>query len=50
MTECRCEQCEFVKDVFGNYIECVKLHRFIDWWYWHNKTLDDCPIEKRKEE
>ena len=45
MTECRCEKCEFAKDAFGNFIECVRLHRFIDWWYWNNETPYDCPID-----
>ena len=40
----KCENCEFFKDVFGNYVECVKLHKLVDWWYWNNKEVDDCPL------
>jgi len=50
MTGRSCEKCEFAKVVFGDYIECVRLHCLMDWRYWHNEIPDDCPIEKRKEE
>jgi hypothetical protein len=39
-----------MKDSFGNYVECVLLHRFIDWWYWNNKEVEDCPLNNDKKE
>lgn len=39
-----CGKCEHMKDVFGNYVECVLLHKFVDWWYWNNSVPDDCPL------
>lgn len=46
----KCEKCKYMKDSFGNYIECVLLHHFIDWWYWNNKEVEDCPLNNDKEE
>ena len=46
---CKCDKCEYAKDAFGNFIECILLHRFIDYEYWHNETPNDCPkIEEKK--
>ena len=46
----KCENRKYMKDSFGNYVECVLLHRFIDWWYWNNKEVEDCPLNNDKEE
>ena len=40
-----CEHCEFFKDCFGNYVECVKLCRFVDYEYWNNLEVEDCPLK-----
>lgn len=44
MSEISCYGCENLVDSFGNFVECIKLHRFVDWYYWHGSTApDDCP-------
>ena len=46
----KCENCEFFKDVFGNYVQCCKTGRFLDYEYWHDEDPSDCPIKAEKEE
>lgn len=43
-----CAGCGYITSFGGNYIECVLLSRFVDWYYWNNKSPDDCPKKKRK--
>lgn len=47
-----CEHCEYFKDVFGNFVQCVKTGRFVDYEYWNNIEVEDCPLkdETSKEE
>ena len=45
-----CEKCQFLKDVFGNYVQCCKTGRFVDYEYWHNEDPHDCPIKSNKKE
>ena len=40
----QCEKCEFFKDVFGNFVQCIKTGRFIDYEYWYNIHPIDCPL------
>lgn len=40
--------CECLKNVFGNYVQCVKTGRFVDYEYWHDETPDDCPLEAKE--
>lgn len=40
----QCDKCPYFKDIFGNYVQCVKTGRFIDYEYWHNELPDDCPL------
>jgi len=44
---CRCEKCEYLKNVFGNFVECVLLHHFVDYEYWNNETPADCPFIRK---
>ena len=37
----KCDGCEYFKDVFGNYVQCVKTGRFVDWEYWNNRRETD---------
>ena len=48
----KCDDCEHLKDVFGNYVQCVKTGRFVDYEYWNNIEPEDCPLknEQPKEE
>ena len=41
-----CENCKYLVDVFGNYVQCVKTSRFVTYEYWHNELPDDCPLAK----
>lgn len=43
-----CTNCPNMADFAGNYVECVKLHRFVDWWWWRDQAPEDCP--KREKE
>ena len=45
-----CDHCEYLKDVFGNYVMCVKTGRFVDYEYYHNIQPEDCPKTKEKKE
>ena len=45
----RCGQCKYQADFAGNYIECVLLHRFVDYEYWHNEEPEGCKFEAKKE-
>ena len=38
-----CSNCEYISDFGGNYTECVKLHKFVDWWYWRDDSPEECP-------
>ena len=40
----QCDKCPYFKDIFGNYVQCVKTGRFINYEYWHNELPDDCPL------
>lgn len=40
--------CEYLKNVFGNYVQCVKTGCFVDYEYWHDETPDDCPLEAKE--
>ena len=42
----KCEKCKYFKDVFGNFVQCVKIGRFLDWEYWNNIEPDDCPVKE----
>lgn len=39
----QCDKCHYFKDVFGNFVQCVKTGRFVDYEYWHNIHPEDCP-------
>ena len=43
-----CEKCQFLKDVFGNYVQCCKTGRFVNYEYWHNEDPYDCPIKSNE--
>lgn len=45
MSELICTNCRYLVDFAGNYCECVKLHRFVDWYYWKSLSPDDCPLK-----
>ena len=44
----KCEKCEYFKDVFGNFVQCIKTGQFLDWEYWNNKEPEDCPLDKEE--
>ena len=46
----KCEKCEFLADVFGNFVQCCKTGRFVDYEYWHNEDPADCPLKAEREE
>jgi len=48
----RCGNCKYLVDVFGNFVQCVKTGRFVDYEYWNNIEPEDCPLknEPPKEE
>ena len=46
----QCEHCEFLKDVFGNYVQCNLTGRFVDYEYWNNIQPEDCPKKGKEEE
>ena len=39
-----CSVCKNTANFAGNYVECVLLHRFVDWWWWRSTCPDDCPL------
>lgn len=41
----KCDKCEYFKDVFGNFVQCIKTGRFIDYEYWNNQEPEDCPTK-----
>lgn len=43
----KCEHCEFFVDVFGNFVQCVKTGRFVDYEYWNNIEPEDCPLKEK---
>ena len=45
--EPKCTDCEYIADFAGNYVECVRLHTFVDWYWWNSKSPEECP--KRQE-
>ena len=45
-----CTYCEHTASFAGNYTECVLLHAFVDWYYWHSEAPDECPLERRTDE
>ena len=45
-----CTDCEHLADFAGNYVECVLLHRFIDWYYWKSQAPEDCPLRGGNDE
>lgn len=45
-----CRTCKNTADFAGNYVECVMLHKFVDWWYWRGICPDDCPLREEKQE
>lgn len=49
MEEC-CTNCKKTADFGGNYVECVLLHRFVDWHYWRSVRPDDCPLREVKDD
>lgn len=48
----KCDKCKYFRDVFGNFVQCVKTGRFVDYEYWNNIEVEDCPLkdEPPKEE
>lgn len=50
MSEPICTNCRYLVDFAGNYAECVKLHRFVDWYYWKSLSPDDCPLKNGDKE
>lgn len=50
MSEPICTNCRYLVDFAGNYSECVKLHRFVDWYYWNSLSPDDCPLKNGDKE
>jgi len=38
-----CTGCEHIADFAGNYVECVLLHKFVDWYWWNSEAPEDCP-------
>ena len=42
-----CTKCEHTADFSGNYVECVLLHRFVDWYYWKCLSPEDCPLRRK---
>lgn len=46
----KCDKCEYFKNIFGNFVQCIKTGRLIDYEYWHNLEPDDCPKKEKKNE
>ena len=46
----KCDGCEYFKDVFGNYVQCVNTGRFVDFEYWNNIHPEDCPKYTKEKE
>lgn len=46
----KCGVCEFHTDVFGNFIQCVKTGRLVDYEYWNNIEPKDCPMRLFRQE
>ena len=44
----KCENCEYLIDVFGNFVQYAKTKRFVDYEYWNNKMPYDCPFKEIK--
>lgn len=43
----KCDKCKYFRDVFGNFVQCVKTGRFVDYEYWHNQEPEDCPTKDK---
>ena len=41
----RCGNCKYLVDVFGNFVQCIKTGRFVDYEYWNNIEVEDCPLK-----
>ena len=53
MDKPECYGCEYLADVFGNYVECKKsaetgTHMFVDWYYWNKGSPEKCPLKNDK--
>lgn len=46
----KCDKCQYFTDVFGNFVQCVKTGRLIDWEYWNNIEPEDCPFKENTED
>lgn len=46
----KCDKCSCFKNVFGNFVQCIKTGRLIDWEYWNNIEPEDCPLKEMKTE
>ena len=44
----KCDGCEYFKNVFGNYVQCVKTGRLVDYEYWNNEHPKDCPKHEKE--
>lgn len=47
-----CYECAYLKDTFGNYVECMLYaennplsHMFVDYWYWGHGAPNTCPLK-----
>ena len=39
-----CLNCEQLVCVFGNYVQCMKTGRFVDFYYWNGTCDPKCPL------
>ena len=51
MKELNCYSCEYIHNVFGNYVQCGKAAEtgttmFVDWYYWNEGHPEHCPLRK----
>lgn len=46
----KCDTCRFHINVFGNFIQCVKTGRLVDYEYWNNLEPEDCPMILSKQD
>lgn len=45
-----CDNCKYLIDVFGIYVQCMKTRKFIAYEYWSNIEVEDCPLENEPPE
>lgn len=45
----KCDNCEYLKDVFGNFVQCIKTGRFLNYEYWNNEDPTDCPLDSKEQ-